>query len=110
MRQENEAITLRKLETQFTKKGVSYRQIYNDNRWYIYECISNYAGIKDTYYEVFKRRNEKDRVCKNGVWSFVENQRREMYPTDEAFGEWAWCCNTIDRVYQKMKEKNQDSE
>ncbi len=59
------------------KKGTkSFSQIEISKRAYIYKITDNHTD--HIYYEVFERRANRRFSCIS-------------YPTDKAFGKWAWC-------------------
>ena len=54
----------------------AYRQIKKSERAYIYKVTD--TETEHIYYEVFERRFNRRFKCIS-------------YPTDKAFGKWAWC-------------------
>lgn len=97
------------LEKQFKKGNRTFTQIYKDDAWYIYEIVAVYdkkRNITHTYYEVFKRKQVKQRIYDNG-WKLTGDMC-ERYPSDEDFGKWAWCCNSIKRCKYFMNKKTSD--
>lgn len=83
------------LKETFKRCGVTYEMILNDGKWYIYRCIDD--NVNGTYYEVFKRNIIKHRTCIDGKWASTDDTE-VRYPSDECFGVWAWCCNTLERA------------
>ena len=68
-------------------KGYVFSQISKTKHAFLYEVKGN-----DTiHYEVFKRRE-------NTMYDCIS------YPTDKAFGIWAWTCGTLDRAEEKFNE------
>jgi hypothetical protein len=70
-------------------KGYVFNQIRATNKAYLYEV----AGDGTKHYEVFKR-------VENTLYNCVS------YPTDKAFGKWAWTCGSLDRAKDKFNELN----
>ena len=70
-------------------KGYVFNQISKTKHGFIYEV----KGSGTTHYEVFKR---------------VENRMYDVvsYPTDKAFGVWAWTCMSIEKANERFKEIN----
>jgi len=68
-------------------KGYIFNQIRATKYAFMYEVSENNV----IHYEVFKR---------------VENRRYRCisYPTDAAFGVWAWTCETLERAEDKFNE------
>ncbi|MCL6264925.1 hypothetical protein [Flagellimonas myxillae] len=69
---------MKELKLKYQKGTKTYTQIRSSCRAYIYE-------VKDSetvhiYYEVFERRYNRRFDCIS-------------YPTNKAFGFWAWCCS-----------------
>lgn len=81
------------LKKEFTKGGVSYTQVYKDAELAIYELSQ--ASVNDpsetvSWYEVFKPTVHKaDKYHPDDF---------ELYPYDEAFGNFAFCCSTESSV------------
>lgn len=82
-------ITLRE---KFSKKGVEYTQLFKDNDLVIYRC----SYLFDVYYEVFRYKVHKSDI--------YHDDEYEMYPCDEQFGLWAWCCSNIDIVRKVIRK------
>jgi len=68
-------------------KGYIFNQIKATKYAYLYEVSENNV----IHYEVFKR-NE------NTLYDCVS------YPTDKAFGVWAWTCMSLERAENKFNE------
>jgi hypothetical protein len=68
-------------------KGYIFNQIKSSEYAYLYEVSENNA----IHYEVFKR-------YENTLYKCVS------YPTDKAFGVWAWTCGTLERAEDKFNE------
>ena len=82
------------LKKDFTRKGIRYQQLMKNEQIVLYRC-SRVDGL-DTYYEVFKRKVEQPNE--------FHNDEYERYPSDEAFGSWAWCCSngkSVEKVLRK---------
>jgi len=70
-------------------KGYTFTQISKTDWGFIYEV--EHDGHK--HYEVFKKRL-------NHRFGTVS------YPTDKAFGIWAWTCMTLENAKYKLQELN----
>lgn len=95
------------LEKQWKKGNRTFTQIYSDGKWYIYEVFAVYdekRNITHTYYEVFKKKVAPHKIYDNG-WK-TTGEMCERYPSNEDFGVWAWCCNTVKRCHHIMKVKD----
>lgn len=68
-------------------KGYVFNQIKRTKHAYLYQV----AGDGQIHYEVFER-------MENRLYDCVS------YPTDKAFGKWAWTCMDFDRALEKMNE------
>lgn len=77
---------IRLLEEVFTKGDKTYTQVNRTELGYMYEVTDSY--LDHTYYEVFKKRvaNDYDFDTKTTL-----DTEHEVYPANEAFGNWAWC-------------------
>ena len=78
------------LRKDFTTKGVNYHQVYKSQDLVAYRC-SRLDG-SETYYELFKYKTHAPNKFRDDEF--------EVYPSDEVFGLWAWCCSS-----QKSVEK-----
>ena len=68
-------------------KGYIFNQIRSSNYAYIYEVKEKDA----IHYEVFKRRENRLYECIS-------------YPTDKAFGIWAFTCMGLERAEDRFNE------
>ena len=68
-------------------KGYVFNQIKRTEHAFLYEVSEN--GL--IHYEVFKRKE-------NTMYDCIS------YPTDKAFGLWAWTCGTLERAEDKFNE------
>lgn len=81
------------LKKQFKKRGIVYTQIYKDEDLCVYELSE--ASIDDPseivrWYEIFKP------VIHNA--NQYHPDKFELYPYDEAFGNFAFCCSNESSV------------
>lgn len=91
---------LKELDKDFIKKGETFTQIEKGDNYYIYKrCINNYIC-----YEVFERKSAK----LNDFWRKYDTKGKyvgfdsfELYPTNESFGKWAFCCNSLDNARKR---------
>lgn len=106
---------LRELQKEFEKKGVKYTQFVKGIKEYfngkdekvkdgivVYKC-SNLSYL-DEYFEVFRYRIAKPHPYDAENWDMVE-----LYPSDEAFGVWAWSCIDKSSVEKIVKKHFEDS-
>lgn len=93
---------IRLLEKEFVKKGISYKQIERNEEkgYYIYKCEN--LNYKDEYFEIFKIKKQKsyELFAKYRDYDFVE-----IYPCDNSFSYWAWCCANENVLNMIIKEK-----
>lgn len=81
----------------FTKKNVNYRRLYQNEVLSIYDCQTKH----DTYFEVFKRRFNPNTLD----WETYRGYDLiEIYPSDESFGKWAWCCSNKKSLQNMLKK------
>lgn len=86
------------LKAEFTKRGSTFKQLHKDERLAIYSVTRLNAddGTPYTWYEVFRRLvKEKD---------LYHQDTYEKYPSDEAFGTWAWSCSNKQCVEKMLKK------
>ena len=74
-------------------KGYVFNQISQTKHGFVYEV----RGDNTIHYEVFKRTI-------NTMYDCVS------YPSDKAFGVWAWTCLTLERANEKFNELNEVQE
>ena len=67
-------------------KGYVFNQIRKTNWGFIYEV----KGNDIIHYEVFKRKE-------NTMYDCIS------YPTDKAFGLWAWTCDSVERASEMLE-------
>ena len=70
-------------------KGFIFTQLNKSEKAYIYKVDTG----SSTHYEVFKRKVNKQFNCIS-------------YPSDKAFGYWAWSCSTLRRAEQVFEQLN----
>lgn len=75
-----------RLEKEIRRKGVNLTQIYRDNKLAIYIARQKHIDDDDVseWFEVFKITIEKPNAFYDDDW--------ERYPSDSAFGNWAFSC------------------
>ena len=93
---------MKELAKQFTKKGVTYTQIEKNNKYVIYECIHSSKEFSYTYYEVFKYKVQPYPTTFENPNGY---KLMESYPSNESFGQWAWCCSNW-RIVEKVINKH----
>jgi len=85
-------------------RGFKFKQINQTKNGYIYEVK---AG--KTYYEVFKRKQTP--VCIDFVKRiYSETDFKVSYPKENSFGTWAWTCESIEEVEEKLNSFNEIKE
>jgi hypothetical protein len=85
---------MEKLEKKFTGRGevrgITFTQVKETENGYIYKR-------SDELFEVFEKRTQKEGTKKYGRVE-IHFKEKELYPTSNAFGKWAWCCSTLDNA------------
>lgn len=71
-----------RLKERFKKKSKGFTQVYRNDDMALYLVYNEY----DYYVEVFKIKMHKA--------DKYHDDEYEVYPCDESFGDWAWCCST----------------
>tara|TARA_R110002020_G_scaffold473167_2_gene702053 strand:+ start:626 stop:907 length:282 start_codon:yes stop_codon:yes gene_type:complete len=88
---------MKELKEYFSGRGqvkeYVFNQISQTKHVYLYEV----RGKDTIHYEVFKR-------VENTMYDCVS------YPSDKAFGVWAWTCLTLERAKEKFNELNEVQE
>ena len=87
------------LRDTFTKKGISYKLLEKNKSYVLYECSTE----DYKYYEIFKYKIQPFPKMFENPEGYDE---MEVYPSDEQFGLWAWCCSNMNRVEYIKKVKN----
>ena len=87
------------LKKEFKKKGVVYTQLFKDENLVIYELSE--ASVNDPaevirWYEVFRPTIHRADI--------YHPDEYELYPYDEAFGNWAWSCSTVKSVEKILRK------
>lgn len=87
---------MKELKEYFSRRGQVKGYVFNQisaTKWcFIYEV----KGSGTTHYEVFKR-------VENTLYNCVS------YPTDKAFGKWAWTCSNLGQAKDRLKKIEYDS-
>lgn len=86
---------MKKLEKTFHFRKNTYVQLEEGDNYYLYGVwnLKDDAIGEPSYYEIFKKKIAKAVTLKG-----VEYPEREVYPNDNDFGKWAWCCSSVGRV------------
>lgn len=94
------------IKKEFTKNQCLFKQIGSGLGWYIYKV---YIPIEDenkqkysVHYEYFK---QKFNTPKKSFGHIVAGDTYETYPSDEAFGIWAWCCTSLKYAIKDIKRR-----
>lgn len=94
------AISPAELPVEFTgtgqHSGWTFTQVSRTDCGYIY-CRTS-KDVSRSYYEVFRRKIAKASMREFPNGYAKEYPDREIYPGDSAFGNWAWCCDTLERA------------
>ena len=80
------------LQEKFSKRREVFTRIKRGRGAMIYARTDPQGIIA---YEVFKIKTRN--AEKHLDWT-KDYDRREIYPGNEDFGEWAWCCKSLDRA------------
>ena len=96
---------VKELPLEFDKKSAvfHFKQVRNNNGWYVYEITSKNGG---KWYEVFKEQVAKDMTFENGKFVVSNENGHIAYPGDECFGRWAWCVVNWKNVEKIIKQKS----
>lgn len=91
------------LKKEFVRKGGrEYRQLFKNDKFAAYECTQTFEDGSTSYWcEVFKIRVSKP--------DKFHNDSYEVYPSDEHFGLWAWCCSyygQVERVFKNCLDED----
>lgn len=78
--------------------GWKFRRVAATEHGYVYERSS--PDVCSKYYEVFRRVVRKARTVTFPSGSVKDYPKMVVYPGDSAFGEWAWCCGTLERAME----------
>ncbi len=78
------------------KNSFTYNQVLRGKKSCIYR--QSVSG-QTSYYEVFIIKTKKAHVLFG-----KEVTEREIFPPDEAFGNWAWTCKTYEKALEKFKK------
>jgi hypothetical protein len=89
---------MRELSLTVIKYGFNYEQMERTEKYAVYKQTFIKTGTVHGF-EVFKIMISKDYVLSG---SHVEGG--ECFPHNEAFGKWAWSCNTILRAKEIATE------
>ena len=100
-------MTIRPLEEKFTKWGQVFTRIMESEKGFIYARTDSDGII---CYEVFKRRLQTMGTRKFGDRVILPTHDQYVpYPTSENFGEWAWCCKTLERAENILDGLNKET-
>jgi hypothetical protein len=94
---------MKKLQKQFNGRGstngFTFTQIKEGSKSYIYEVFTGHSY----HWEVFQKKNfpETVRVIDGKEVIYKGGER---YPSDDEFGKWAYCCNSLKRALERMEE------
>lgn len=87
---------VRLLETAFTRKGIDYREVSSGPSYRIFSA--NLSGGGKQWFEVFQRRiNSAHEIAG------VKIPASEAFPSDSAFGTWAWTFPTLAQCEEKAR-------
>jgi hypothetical protein len=90
---------MKKLNAVVKKYGLTHTQHSESDHGYIYSV--DLKGSPSGF-DVFRKKVSKDREATiNGVK--IHFRAAERYPSDNAFGEWAWHCMTEEKAIAKLK-------
>ena len=88
---------MRQLQAQIKKNGYDYYQLKRGLKAFIYsQRIGNGPVVA---FEVFRLKEHKPYTI-----SGVDIEGGEAFPSDEAFGKWAWTYPRIDQALAKFEE------
>lgn len=88
---------MRKLEPHFTKNEISFTEVFHNMECVIYICKNKYGA---SWYEIFRYK-----VLPPTVILGRNVPEREAYPTNDAFGRWAWTTPNKKGLKRIMSER-----
>lgn len=77
---------MRELDTEIKKNGFLYKQVFKNEKGYVYEQFLNGKSIA---FEAFYR-------MENTLYDCIS------FPGNNSFGVWAWSCSNIERAINKL--------
>ncbi len=80
-----------------TLHGYNLARVYASQWVYIYRKSFEGATVS---FEVFERRTVAPNASKPGALVQI-TESYERWPSDEAFGVWAWDCKTLDKAMSR---------
>lgn len=84
------------LKGEFTKKGITYKQVIKCKDIVIYELNGTNTQGNNKWFEVFRYRVKKpDRF---------HDDDYVVYPSNEDFGLWAWSCSSVQSVHKVINK------
>jgi hypothetical protein len=93
-------IMIKYLEKEFTQNGNKFKRVASGYGWYIYKVAIPTAEDPQKYsvhYEYFPQK------FRQNPWK--EDEIYEKYPTDEAFGYWAFCTISLQYAINDIKRR-----
>ena len=81
-----------RLKECFIKRGKRYTQVYRNDDMALYPVDNEH----EWYYEVFRIRTHKA--------DKYHDDEYEVYPSDECFGDLAWCCSNKKSLEKVLKK------
>lgn len=94
------------LKTQFNgkgdTKGETFTQLEKNNEYALYKRTNDEDGAIICY-EIFKRKISDIPPKWKDAPQWAQYDKMEVYPSNEHFGIWAWCCRTLESV-EKIKK------
>ena len=89
------------LPLELIRRGFIYSQIWNEPGYYIYELRVQESDLIIGY-DVFREKIKDGRYFRDKLF-----HTKIAWPNDEAFGSWAWSCNTLSSALDKLCECKQ---
>jgi hypothetical protein len=90
---------MKKLPAVVKKYGLTHTQVKESEEGYIYEVFSQGAP---SGFDVFRKKTTKDREA-TIKGRKIQFRAGEKYPNDNAFGEWAWHCRTLEKAVARLE-------
>ena len=84
-------------------KGFTYKRVFENEGWYIYQMIVPTGEHRKPYFEVFKKKIVHPLI--SGTLNTDKTKWMELYPSDAVFGNWAWGVNSIERAMEIISKK-----
>lgn len=80
-----------------------HKQVFFNGMFYIYQ-VGHSADDSNPWYEIFKRKIVPDVISVEGKLKASETDFHVKYPSNEAFGKWAFCCHDVECISRALHD------